>query len=210
MATLPAPAQFQIQEDVLLQAGLHHSRANSLEFCFPKCWTPAVSSDFSWCRGYSVLPKTKHYAWADLLWRSRCSTKPKMPPITQALWVSFRAEFEVCSFTEMFKYLQQRQNRNRDKKIKMPPSLLSVLQYFSHPNKMSGAHSLHVIWQVKKQTGAVSTERNILHLDKTISHKRWISETVSEEMFLSSYWKKKKIRGGNCLATNKGNRIVWF
>lgn len=87
----------------------------------------------------------------------------------------------------MFKYLQQLQNRNRDKKIIMPPSLLSVLQYFTHPNKTGGAHSLHVIWQAKKQTAAVSIGQIIVHLDRKISHKRWISETVYEEMFLSSY-----------------------
>jgi len=57
----------------------------------------------------------------------------------------------------MFKYFQQLQNRNRDKKILMPPSLLSVLQYFRHPNKTGAAHSLHAIWQAKKQTAAVST-----------------------------------------------------
>lgn len=69
-------------------------------------------------------------------------------------------------YREMSKYLQQLQNRNRNKKIIMLPSLLSVLLYFKHPNKTGGVHSLHAIWQAKKQTAAFSIGQSILHLDR--------------------------------------------
>lgn len=74
---------------------------------------------------------------------------------------------------------------------------------------MGSAHSLHSIWEAKKQTPAGSIGQIILHLDRMISHKRWISETVHDKMFLSSYW-KKEIRGQNCIAANRENRIAWF
>lgn len=114
--------------------------------------------------------------------------------------------WSIQLYREMFKYLQQPQNRNRNKKIIMLPSLLSVLLYFRHPDKTCGAHSLHVIWQAKKQTAAVSMGEIILHLDRNyFTQEMYFWNSVRENVPVILLKKGNQRREVHCFHQRKQN-----